>query len=186
MIEKTITYTDFFGNEQTETFCFHLGVAQLTEMELTAEGMGDYIKKIIKTEDTKEIWRIFRDLLTRSVGTRSADGKRFIRDDNITADFMETNAFDEFFIELMNAEYAAQFIHGILPHQIIEKMEAQENKEYTDEELLEMDDEQFTQVVGHAKNMNRRDLVVAMRRRNDRMGAKQQVHDVTAKKGVLN
>jgi hypothetical protein len=184
MIEKTITYTDFFGNEQTDTFYFHLGVAQLTEMELTAEGMGDYIKQIIATEDVKEIWRIFRDLLSKSVGTRSPDGKRFIRDENITADFMETNAFDEFFVELMNADYAAEFIHGILPHQIIEKMEEQENKEYSDEELLAMDDEQFTRIVGHAKNMDRRNLVVAMRRRNQR--TTDQIHDVAVKKGVLN
>lgn len=184
MIEKTITYTDFLGEEQTETFFFHLGVAELAEMDLSEESMGDYIKKIVETQDNREIWRIFRDLLSRSVGTRSPDGKRFIRDENITADFMQTNAFDEFFIELMDAEYAAKFIHGILPTQVIEKMEARAEREYTEEELLAMDDEQFSHVVGHAKNMNRRDLVVAMKRRNQR--TTDQIHEVAVKKGVLN
>jgi len=184
VIEKTITYTDFFGNEQTDTFYFHLGVAQLTEMELTAEGMGDYIKQIIATEDVKEIWRIFRELLSKSVGTRSPDGKRFLRDDNITADFMETNAFDEFFVELMNPDYAAEFIHGILPHQIIEKMEEQENKDYTDEELLAMDDDQFTRIAGHRREMSKRDLAIAMRRRTQRTA--DQIHDVPVKRGVLS
>ena len=38
MFKKTITYTDFNGNERTEDFYFHLSKAELAEMDLSKAG----------------------------------------------------------------------------------------------------------------------------------------------------
>lgn len=41
MYKKTITYTDYDGNERTEDFYFNLTKAEIAEMELSAEGGFD-------------------------------------------------------------------------------------------------------------------------------------------------
>ena len=52
MIVKTITYTDFNGNERTESFWFHLSRPELTEMLLGIDNnIETYIKTIIKSEN---------------------------------------------------------------------------------------------------------------------------------------
>ena len=38
MLKKTIKYTDYNGEEQTEDFYFNLSKAELTEMELSTTG----------------------------------------------------------------------------------------------------------------------------------------------------
>ena len=38
MLKKTMTYTDFDGNERTEDFYFNLSKAEVTEMELGVTG----------------------------------------------------------------------------------------------------------------------------------------------------
>ena len=48
MLKKTISYTDYDGNQRTEDFYFNLSKAEITEMELSMEGgMRAYIKRII-------------------------------------------------------------------------------------------------------------------------------------------
>ena len=48
MLKKTISYTDYDGNQRTEDFYFNLSKAEITEMELSMEGgMRAYIQRII-------------------------------------------------------------------------------------------------------------------------------------------
>jgi hypothetical protein len=186
MLEKTITYTDFFGEKQTETFYFHLGKADLTEMSfLTPDGLAGYLRTIIDEENSQEILRFFKEIVAKSIGQRTADGKRFIKNDAITAEFMETNAYEELFMELMtNETYAAEFIKAILPADLVEAAEAEMEHDYSEDELLAMDDDQFAAVAGRLMNMDRSHLVVAMKRRNQR--TKDEIHDLALKKGILN
>ena len=55
MYKKTITYTDYDGNERTEDFFFNLTKAELMEMDFSERGgLEKMIKKIIETKDTKK------------------------------------------------------------------------------------------------------------------------------------
>ena len=38
MLKKTITYTDYNGNERTEDFYFNLTKAEVVEMEMSTSG----------------------------------------------------------------------------------------------------------------------------------------------------
>lgn len=38
MLKKTISYTDYDGNQRTEDFYFNLSMAELTEMQMGVEG----------------------------------------------------------------------------------------------------------------------------------------------------
>lgn len=117
MLKKTISYTDYDGNERTEDFYFNLSKAELGEMELsTAGGMEKMLKSIVADEDGKRMIEIFKDIILKSYGVKSLDGKRFIKSAELREEFSQTEAYSNLFIELLtNADKASEFINGIMP-----------------------------------------------------------------------
>lgn len=135
MLSKTIKYTDYNDVEREETFLFNLSKAELMEMEMgTAGGMLETVKKIMNTDDTPSLVKIFKDIILKAYGEKSADGKRFIKfDENgqpLSRAFSETEAYSELFMELsMDAKKAAEFINGIVPKNL-EISEEEVKKKY--------------------------------------------------------
>ena len=117
MLKKTIKYTDYDGNEREEDFYFNLSKAEVTEMELSKEGgMSEYIKKISATQNAPELIKLFKEMITKSYGEKSLDGKRFIKNKELTEAFTQTEAYSELFVELAsNADEAVKFVNGIMP-----------------------------------------------------------------------
>lgn len=117
MHRETITYTDYAGNQRTEDFCFNLTKAEVLEMEMkTTGGMEQYIKKIIDAQDTAQIIEVFKELLLKSYGVPSADGRRFEKSPELTKEFSETEAYSDLFMSLATDDKkAADFVQGILP-----------------------------------------------------------------------
>jgi len=120
MIKKTLTYTDYNGNERTETFYFNLNKAEITELEVSHKGgLVSYMEQIIAAEDNSQIINIFKEIIKKSHGVKSEDGRRFIKNEETLANFMQTNAYSELFIELVkDADVAAAFITGLVPEKI--------------------------------------------------------------------
>ena len=121
MIKKTITYVDFNGTKRTETFCFHLSQAETIEFECSESGgITKLIEKIIATQDNVKLVDIFKDLIRRSYGEISPDGRRFCKTDDkgrpLFQQFEETEAYSILFMELATDDKkAAEFIKGIIP-----------------------------------------------------------------------
>lgn len=117
MLKKTITYPDLDGNPITEDFYFNLSKAELAEMELRHQGgFGEYLQRIIDSSDGDAIITTFKDIIKKAIGRRSEDGRRFIKNDEIAEDFLQTEAYSQLFMDLVtNAEAAAQFVRGIVP-----------------------------------------------------------------------
>jgi len=117
MLKKTIKFIDFDGNERTEDFYFNLTKTEVAEMELSTEGgLSAMIGKIISTQNTKKLIELFKDLILRSYGEKSPDGRRFIKNQELRDAFVQTEAYSELFIELASDDNAAtQFINGIIP-----------------------------------------------------------------------
>lgn len=117
MIKKTITYTDYNNVQRTEDFYFNLTKAELMEMEMaTSGGLAEMIQNIVKAKDQPAIIKVFKDLLLKAYGVKSPDGKRFMKSPELTAAFVETEAYSELFMELAtNSEAAAAFVNGIVP-----------------------------------------------------------------------
>lgn len=120
MIVKTVTYTDFNGNERTESFWFHLSRPELTEMLLGIDNnIETYIKTIIKSENYYEIVKIFKKLLLEAYGEKSEDGRRFIKLPEKTKEFSESEAYSVLFTELTtNEEKASEFVNGLISKDI--------------------------------------------------------------------
>lgn len=117
MVVKKIKYTDFNGVEREEEFMFNLTEAEITEMELTTDGgLSESIKRIISAQNTPQIIETFKMLILKSYGEKSADGRRFIKSEELTEAFTQTNAYSQFFMELATDDKAAiAFINGIIP-----------------------------------------------------------------------
>lgn len=117
MLKEKITYTDYNGNKRTEEFLFNLTKAEIMEMELsTAGGLAEMITKIVNTQDVPAIIKIFKDLILKAYGEKSADGKRFIKSEELSVAFSQTEAYSELFMKLaQDADYAAKFVNGIVP-----------------------------------------------------------------------
>ena len=117
MLAKTITYTDYNDVERTETFYFNISKAELLEMEYgTTGGLSQAIDKLLSAIDLPEIIKIFKDIVLKAYGEKSADGRRFIKSEELSTAFSQTEAYTAIFMELAtDADAAAAFINGVMP-----------------------------------------------------------------------
>lgn len=117
MKKETITYTDYNGNERKEDFYFNLSKAEIMEMEMsTTGGLAETIQKIVAAQDAPAIIKMFKDLVLKAYGEKSPDGKRFIKSEEISTAFSQTEAYSNLFMKLAtDAEAAAKFVNGIIP-----------------------------------------------------------------------
>lgn len=116
MLKKTITYTDYNGNERTKDFYFNLNKAEIMRMEMsTRGGMAERIQRIVEAQDVPTLMEIFEDLIKKSYGVKTAEGGFTKRQEDLDA-FMATEAYSELYMELItDADAAANFINGIIP-----------------------------------------------------------------------
>ena len=129
MLKKKITYTDFNGNERTEDHYFNLTKTELTEIAL---GLPDGMDESEITEANEQaamtiidklgkdgVFKFIKELILKSYGIKSSDGKRFQKSEEISKEFSETLAFDQFFTELMTDDVkAAEFVNSIIPKDV--------------------------------------------------------------------
>lgn len=117
MLKKTFTYTDYNGVERTEDHYFNLSKAELMEMELsTTGGLAEMINKIVAAQDAPAIVKVFKELVLKAYGQKSADGRRFIKSKELSDEFAQTEAYSQLFMELAtDADAAAKFVNGIVP-----------------------------------------------------------------------
>lgn len=130
MLKKTIKYTDYNGVERTEDFYFNLNKAEIMEMQLTTVGGLDaYLKKIISAQDMPTLMRIFKDLVLKSYGAKSDDGRRFIKNDQLREEFEQTEAYSILYMELStDSEAAAAFVNGIIPADVAKQLPKDPNE----------------------------------------------------------
>lgn len=129
MLKKEITYTDYNDTSRTETFYFNLSKAELAEMQLSANGgLETYINNIVEAKDGASMVQIFKDLILKSYGEKSPDGKRFVKSKEISDGFSQTEAYSQLFMELITDDKAAaDFINGIMPKDIQDELKKEAN-----------------------------------------------------------
>lgn len=123
MLKKTIKYTDFNGEQREEDFYFNLTQAELIDMDLSeAGGLQEMLRRIVNLRDTSKIITLFKEIILKSVGVKSPDGRKFIKNQEIRDDFAQTQAFSDLYLELIsNVDSAIQFVTGIVPADLAEQ-----------------------------------------------------------------
>lgn len=118
MFKQKVKYTDYNGVEREEELYFNLSQAEVMEMQMTTTGgMAEMIEKIIAAQDVPSIIKIFKDLILKAYGEKSADGKRFIKSEELATAFSQTEAYSTLFMQLAeDAELASAFVNGIIPN----------------------------------------------------------------------
>lgn len=126
MLKKTVTYTDYNGVERTEAFYFHYNEAEILDMEMSTEGgFAERIQKIIDAKDQVSLMQVIKKFVIDAYGVKSEDGKRFIKNETVRTEFLESPAYSQIWMELVvNDEVAADFINNVIPSGMKEKLEA--------------------------------------------------------------
>lgn len=116
MLTKTITYTDFDGVERKENHYFNFTRAEMVDYEAMYKkdgGVMKYFKFLIENEKDYELIQAFKELILRSYGERTANG-RFIKSQEIRDAFAASEAYSELFMEICSSQKAAtDFINGL-------------------------------------------------------------------------
>ena len=124
MLKKTITYTDYNDVERTETFYFNISESELTEMQLSTEGgLAERLQKMIDSQDVPSVTKVFKDIILKAYGEKSADGKYFRKSEDISNAFVATEAYNKLYMELLqDSDKLAEFINGLLPKSVREEV----------------------------------------------------------------
>lgn len=130
MLKKTVNYVDFNGNNRTEDCYFNLTQTELAEILFQVP--GDVTENLYQddSEQAKEqaalklldklggdgVFQFVKDLMLKSYGIKSQDGRRFEKSEQISTEFSQTLAFDTLFMKLMKDDVAAaEFVNGVIP-----------------------------------------------------------------------
>lgn len=110
MLKKTITYTNFDGEQETKDFYFNLTKAELAELEYSIPGGFDSIRREITNQLSEgrviigALLDAYKIIIAKAVGTKSADGKRFLKTEEFRDEFVSSDAYSELVLELMNVD----------------------------------------------------------------------------------
>lgn len=141
MLKKTVKYKDLDGNEVEDDFYFNLNKAEILELELKRKGgLEAYMNDLVAAEDGGQIIGLFKEIIEFSIGRRSGDGKRFIKNQEIRDEFFQSDAFSSLLFEFLNnptEEMGAAFMRGIVPADVSADMPALngQSKSTTDVQL---------------------------------------------------
>lgn len=128
MLTKAITYTDYNGVERTENFMFNFNKAELLKMDLfTVGGLRQMVERIVSTQDIPSLMRLFDEFILKAYGEKSADGKRFIKSEELSKAFSETEAYATLFMSFFGdngAEEASKFLSAVIPSDIMQQVES--------------------------------------------------------------
>lgn len=120
MLKKTFKFVDYNGNPRTEDHYFHLTQAEVTELELSVDGgLTAMINRVIQAQNGRQIIDTMKDIILKSYGVKSPDGRRFIKNQEVRDAFVQTEAYSQLFMELAtNAQAASDFVAGIIPAKV--------------------------------------------------------------------
>ena len=127
MITKNITYTNFEGKEVTETYCFSLN--KMDMLRLGANNFQEKLEKIAKESDPSKMLEFLVDLLKKTVGYKSDDGTKFIKNEEFAEEFVNSDACATLIENMLTDEnYVKDFIMGVVPTMTEEQKKEVEKK----------------------------------------------------------
>lgn len=121
MLKKTITYVDYLGTTRTEDFYFNLSKQELSDMQMSVDGgYNVMLEKMMNAANNKEIYNTFVEVVLKSYGELSPDGRFHIKEDDdghkLYKRFRQSPAYDALMDEIcQNETTIAEFCKGILP-----------------------------------------------------------------------
>lgn len=150
MFKKTVTYKDFNDVEHVEDVYFHMMAPEFADLEFNPifeheGGMSDYIKTAMRTGEGQKVYTFFKLMIVNSYGRRSEDGSEFVKNEKFTEKFLNSRAYEEFFMWLVeNPKNAESYFNSLVPEKLlkqVDELEQSSKKKLTElsrEELVKM------------------------------------------------
>ena len=131
MTYETITYTDYNGVTKTRKFYFNINKSELIRLETnTPGGIAQSLDEAAKAKDAVKLMKFFEEIIALAYGEKSEDGERFIKSKELSEAFMQTEAYNQLFTDLLtNAEKASNFINKIFPKELVEQAQKEQAAE---------------------------------------------------------
>lgn len=127
MLRQEITYKDYNGNTRTEIHHFNLTEDDLLMMELSYEhGLQFEMQSALDGKSYKELLVFIKNLISKSYGIKSEDGRFHRKSPEIIADFENSALYSDFLLSLFEDKGAKgqAFITGLMPAELVRKAEA--------------------------------------------------------------
>ena len=125
MLKQTVSYFDFDDNPSQETLYFNLTKTELADNIHLRDELEAMLKvfssdkKELSTSEISQLIDLVKTIMRLSYGVRSADGKRFIKNEDQWTEFTQTAAYDAFLYSLFeDPNKAVAFMTGILPKDV--------------------------------------------------------------------
>lgn len=115
MFKHNIKYVDFNGVERKEDFYFHLSLVEVMRIEAEiGKPIEEHIRELTKNQNLKDLLAFLEKLMLDSYGRKTADGKTFYKSHEARKEFEYSQAYAEFFEQLLTTpELARKFGSGI-------------------------------------------------------------------------
>lgn len=124
MLQQTIKFKDFRGEDREEIFLFNLSTGELTDMELGGDGLSGYLQRIMDSRDNRKILDALKMIISKSFGVLSDDGRAFLKPEAAWSYFEGSGAYEQLYLSFFGedgAKVAADFVNGIVPADLAAK-----------------------------------------------------------------
>lgn len=127
MLKKTVNYKNLDNHDIVEDMYFNLTEAEAVKLQMQMPGgLDKFIQNAISSNDGGKIIEAFEMLVKASYGRRTADAK-FVKKQEYFDEFVTTDAYSQFFMGIVtDAEKAADFFNGIMPADLLKRIQAAE------------------------------------------------------------
>lgn len=163
MIARTIEYIDYNGNKRKEKHWFNL--TQLEATEIALELPDDVVEELGQSENQEEkevaathlvdklgqkgVLDFIKMIVLKSYGSKSADGREFIKNERLTTSFVQSPAYSAFMLRLMNNDdEASRFIQGVIPADLATTLNNRTNTPATKSDVIDFRTDDPADIVG--------------------------------------
>ncbi|QPX71434.1 hypothetical protein SscP1EGY_36 [Streptomyces phage SscP1EGY] len=171
-VMRTIRFIDLNGNPKEVDYWFSLGKTDAIELDFVhRKNPKQYLDSIAKNQETRSLMEVWKDILFRAVAKR--EGDYLVKNEQILTEFRGSGAYEQLFNELaVSKDGGADFFLSIMPQEVQQNAAAEAarvNRDYSNQELLDMSDEDFYLVAGTDKfsEMEKRFQLIAWERREN-------------------
>lgn len=144
MFKHTVTYNDFNGVQHVEDLYFHIMVPEFADLQFNPNFDGDmaeYIKEAMRSDEAQKVYTFFKLMIVNSYGRRVENGAEFYKKSEWTERFLNSLAYEEFFIWLIvDPNNGADFFNALVPPRMVEMIAAAEEKKPAEEKLKKPQD----------------------------------------------
>lgn len=138
MLKQNIKYTDYNDTERDEVFYFNISEAELAKFTTAkGESFKEALQKSVADRSGEDLIRIMDEFIKLAYGKKTDSGA-FVKTESVWEDFRYGGAYDVFYLSILqDPQKCLDFIQGILPAKVRDKITEDLGSDLTPESISE-------------------------------------------------